>query len=72
MGTFEKAGKTAGEVFEMTVVFAEEIAAKAVDVMDALEEMVMDLPHNVKKHIDQPGRAEGKHTGPPGRPGRPA
>ncbi len=57
MDAFIKAGKTAEEMFEKTIIFTEEIAVKAVDVIDAVEEMVMDLPHNVKKRTVHLGHA---------------
>ena len=60
METFEKAGKAAGEFIEKTIEVIEEIAAKAVDVVDTLEEMTMDLPMNAKKHMAHMGGAKGK------------
>jgi hypothetical protein len=59
MDTFAKAGKKTEEVFEKTIIFTEEIAAKAVDVIDALEEMVMDLPHKAKIYRSRKQPADG-------------
>ncbi len=67
----QKERKTAGEMFGLTAFLTEEIVSMAVDVFDTLEEMFMDLPHNVEKHRNQ-SEKEREKAGPHKRRDRPA
>ncbi len=55
MATFDKAGKAANEFFEKAIEVTEGIAVKAVDAMDVLEEVTLDMAQNAREKATETG-----------------
>ena len=55
MAAFDKAGKAANEFFEKAIGVTEGIAVKAVDAIDVLEEVTLDLAQNAKEKATETG-----------------
>lgn len=55
MATFDKAGKTANEIIEKAIDVTEEIAVRAVDAIDMLTEMTMDMAQSAQGMATETG-----------------
>jgi hypothetical protein len=55
MATFDKAGKAANDFIEKAIDITEEIAVKAVDTMDVLQEVTMDMAQGAKEKMTETG-----------------
>ena len=55
MATFDKAGKAANVFFEKAIEVTEGIAVKAVDAIDVLEEVTLDLAQNAREKATETG-----------------